>query len=164
VSGALTMLDRVASAIEALPAGRPVAISLPSAPLPPLFHPPGWQASPAELQLQLGLMEFAVRLGRSNAKVINPSWIDYNSPPAARYDLKSDLLTGLPYSLAHADALASAIARALVVRPPKKGLITDLDDTLWNGIVGEVGPGNVTWDLESRQQIHGLYQKLLAAL
>ena len=47
---------------------------------------------------------------------------------------------------------------------PKKGLITDSDDTLWNGIVGEIGPENVSWDLASHHQVHGLYQMLLAAL
>ena len=80
-----------------------------------------------------------------------------------RLDLKSDLAAGLPYSLAHADALAAALAQLLARETPKKGLITDLDDTLWNGIVGEVGPQGVNWDLASHQQIHGLYQKLLAS-
>ena len=42
-----------------------------------------------------------------------------------------------------------------------KGLITDLDDTLWLGIVGEVGPAAVTWSLAEHSQIHGLYQQLL---
>jgi FkbH-like protein len=78
--------------------------------------------------------------------------------------LKSDLLTGLPYTLAHADAVALALARLLASPPPKKGLISDLDDTLWHGIVGEIGPENVSWDLASHHQLHGLYQRFLAAL
>ena len=40
----------------------------------------------------------------------------------------------------HADRLAAQLAQALLPPPPKKGIISDLDDTLWNGIVGEVGP------------------------
>src|SRR5207248_5272741 len=47
---------------------------------------------------------------------------------------------------------------------PKKGLITDLDDTLWRGILGEVGVEGVGWDLERRAHMHGLYQQYLAAL
>jgi FkbH-like protein len=47
---------------------------------------------------------------------------------------------------------------------PKKGIITDLDDTLWSGIVGEVSPEHIAWDLASHRQSHGLYQKLLNAL
>jgi predicted enzyme involved in methoxymalonyl-ACP biosynthesis len=39
-----------------------------------------------------------------------------------------------------------------------------LDDTLWRGIVGEIGPENVSWDLASHNQVHALYQKLLGAL
>jgi FkbH-like protein len=55
---------------------------------------------------------------------------------------------------------------ALLLAPPspKKALITDLDGTLWRGLAGETGPENVSWDLESHSQIHGLYQKLLASL
>ena len=47
---------------------------------------------------------------------------------------------------------------------PKKGIISDLDDTLWSGIVGEVGPEGVSWDLASHTQLHALYQRLLASL
>jgi len=47
---------------------------------------------------------------------------------------------------------------------PKKGLVTDLDDTLWAGIVGEVGVKGVHWHLEEHAQLHGLYQQFLASL
>ena len=49
-------------------------------------------------------------------------------------------------------------------RKPKKGLITDLDDTLWAGLIGEVGHEQVSWDLASHTQFHGLYQQMLGAL
>jgi FkbH-like protein len=66
--------------------------------------------------------------------------------------------------LAHADALGEALAR--LIQPPvvKKGLITDLDDTLWNGLVGEEGPEGVNWDLTNNGGLHGLYQQVLAGL
>jgi FkbH-like protein len=47
---------------------------------------------------------------------------------------------------------------------PLKGVITDLDDTLWRGLAGEVGPENVSWDLDHGSQPHALYQQLLASL
>jgi FkbH-like protein len=47
---------------------------------------------------------------------------------------------------------------------PKKGIITDLDDTLWSGIVGEVGAESVNWNLDGHSHIHTLYQNLLASL
>jgi FkbH-like protein len=52
----------------------------------------------------------------------------------------------------------------LVRQAPKKGLITDLDDTLWSGILGEAGIQGVSWDLDGNAQIHGLYQQFLASL
>ena len=38
---------------------------------------------------------------------------------------------------------------ARLVHPPaaKKGLILDLDDVLWSGIVGEAGVDGVTWEI-----------------
>jgi FkbH-like protein len=55
---------------------------------------------------------------------------------------------------------------ALLLRPPTplKGIITDLDDTLWHGLVGEVGPDGVSWDLDHGSQVHGLYQQVLRSL
>jgi FkbH-like protein len=157
------MLDRIAEAIAK--ATIPVAISLPTVPLPPLFHTPGWQASEAELALHRSLAEFAERIAaRPLVRVLSKARLEDDSPAAARFDLKSDLAADLPYTLPHADALGSLLARLLAPPAPKKGIITDLDDTLWRGIVGEVGPEGVSWDLASHHQQHGLYQKLLATL
>jgi FkbH-like protein len=53
----------------------------------------------------------------------------------------------------------------LICRPtPKKGLITDLDDTLWDGILGEVGVKGVSWSLDRHSHLHGIYQQFLASL
>jgi len=52
----------------------------------------------------------------------------------------------------------------LQARSPKKGLITDLDDTLWSGILGEVGVDGVSWSLDHHSHIHGLYQQFLSSL
>jgi FkbH-like protein len=163
LSDAAAMLDRVAAALEEIPAEIPIAAALPGLPLPPIFHTAGWQAAEAQLHLEQRVAEFASRIARGCA-LANSARLAEDSPPAGRYDLKSDLLTGLPYTLAHAAAVASALARLLAPPLPKKALITDLDDTLWNGLAGEIGPENVSWDLASHSQLHGLYQKLLAAL
>jgi FkbH-like protein len=45
-----------------------------------------------------------------------------------------------------------------------KGLITDLDETFWSGIVGEVGVRGVSWSLAEHTAIHGLYQQMLGHL
>jgi FkbH-like protein len=159
------MLARIERAIAQLPLHTLVAISLPTLPLPPVFHPPAWQTSQAEILLQRELTDFAARLaGRSNVNLLSAAWLNEFSPPGSRFDLKSDLLIGFPYTLSHADRLASAFSLQLVPRQPLKGVITDLDNTLWSGLVGEGTADDVRWDPATRYYLHGLYQKLLAAL
>ncbi len=163
LSGAMAMLDRTAAAVEAIRPETPVAVCLPTLPLPPLFHTPGWQAAEGRLALEQKLAETASRMAR-RCSLADSARLAEDSPPAGRYDVKSELLTGLPYTLAHASAVSSALALLLAPPTPKKGLITDLDDTLWRGIAGEIGTENIAWDLAGHAQLHGLYQKLLASL
>jgi FkbH-like protein len=161
---AAAALRQLASAIVRVPSHVRIAISLPTLPLPPLFRTPGWQASEKELLLEHELSGFALELaGRRGLAVANQRRLEEESP-SPRYHLKSDLSLGLPHTPAHADALAFTLARLLAPAAPKKGIITDLDDALWDGIVGEVGPDGVSWDLASHHHLHGLYQKLLASL
>jgi FkbH-like protein len=143
----------------------PVALSSPTLPLPPISFTSKEQASSFELQLRAGIASSAVRLSRlPNVKVLNLSYPCGPSEASARFDLKSELLTGFPYTLAHAARMAEMLARLISDPPRKKGLITDLDDTLWKGLVGEVGADGIGWTLDQGAQIHGLYQQLLAAL
>src|SRR6185295_4898361 len=85
-------------------------------------------------------------------------------PLATRLDVKSYVATGFPYRVVHASVLADLLARLLQPPVPKKGIITDLDNTLWLGILGEDGPGGVSWDLDHKSHMHGLYQQLLHSL
>ena len=50
------------------------------------------------------------------------------------------------------------------LRAMLKLVIWDLDDTLWKGILGEIGVAGVSWCLESKSQAHALYQQALASL
>jgi FkbH-like protein len=159
------MLQRLCVAIEKIPPGVRVAVCLPTLPLPPMFHAPGWQTTNAELSLRQLILHFAAQVAQQKGcAVVSDGWLHEESPAQKRFDFKSDLLVDLPYTLQHADVVACCLARLLMPPSPKKGLITDLDDTMWHGIVGEVGPDAVSWDLSCRHQIHGLYQKLLRAL
>lgn len=165
LSSARTMLARIADAVSRIPAGVRMAFTLPSLPLPPMFHTSGWQVSEEELILQRDLLAMASQLAHGmRAVIVNTQRLAERSPAGKRFDLKSDLLTGLPYTLPHADEVAAALALALLPPAPKKGIISDLDDTLWSGIVGEVGPDGVSWDLATHHQLHGLYQNTLASL
>lgn len=158
-------LERLCNAIERLSAAVPVAVSLPSLPLPPAFHAPGWQAGTAELEIMAALAHFGASLSRCRGVSVASSLrlLDH-SPFGQRLDIRADVVTGNPYSVSHSDSVAMVLARLLQPAAPKKGLITDLDDTLWSGLVGEIGPEAVAWDLSNHAQIHGLYQQTLAAL
>ncbi|HYV61641.1 MAG TPA: HAD-IIIC family phosphatase, partial [Bryobacteraceae bacterium] len=157
-------LQRIRAAIEKTD-GIPIAISTPTLPPAPAFHTAGWEAGPCELELDQALACFAASAGKHPlVSMVNARRLIEDSPAERRLDLKSELSTGLPYTVAHADQLGQALAR-LIQRPAaKKGLITDLDDTLWKGIVGEVEAEGVSWDLASHSQVHGLYQQMLRAL
>lgn len=154
---------RIRTAVERI-AARPVAFSLPTLELPPVFHTAGWQAGETQWDLELAMAEFARELARlPHVRIANRGRLAAKSEDARR-DAKSDLFTGLPYPLEHASDVAGVLANLIHAPAPKKGLITDLDDTLWHGIVGEIGADGVSWDLSSHQQIHGLYQQMLKAL
>jgi predicted enzyme involved in methoxymalonyl-ACP biosynthesis len=81
-----------------------------------------------------------------------------------RFDVKAEITTGFPYSLEHASRLAESLAELIQDSPPKKGVITDLDDTLWAGILGEIGVDRISWDMASHAHMHGLYQQFLGSL
>ncbi len=110
-------------------------------------------------------MSFTLALARRDGlRLVNARRLALRSPASLRHDARTHLQLGLPYSIAHADAVAELLAHSLIPASPRKGLITDLDDTLWHGIVGEVGAAAVSWDLSSHQVVHGLYQTMLNAL
>jgi FkbH-like protein len=163
VSSVPRALKRLANSIRAVPSGT-VVLSTPTLPFPPLFHTPSWMTSDAEIVWNKALAEFTTEMAARGIPMVNSTTLAETSAPAARYDLKSDLIFGLPYSLDHADKLAWSLSRLLSPPIPKKAIITDLDDTLWSGIVGEIGPEKIRWDLDSHTGIHALYQSLLASL
>jgi FkbH-like protein len=160
-----TKLKQFAAVIQDLPFASKLVISLPTLPLPPGFHTSCWQATEAELVLREAVLTFARGIAaHPSVLIINEQKLHAISPFDGRYDFRSDLNTGFPYTLAHADALGQGLAALVQTPEPKKGLITDLDDTLWFGLVGEVGHEQVSWDLASHSQLHGLYQQMLRAL
>jgi FkbH-like protein len=163
VSSVPRALARLANSIRAVPTGT-VVLSTPTLPFPPLFHTPSWMLSDAEVVLNKAVAEFVAEMAAHGIAIVNSSTLREISAPATRYDLRSDLIFGLPYSLDHADKLALCLSRLLSPPIPKKAIITDLDETLWSGIVGEIGPEKISWDLDGRAGIHALYQSFLASL
>jgi FkbH-like protein len=155
---------RIQRALEAVCRETTTTLSLPTLPLLPAFTTRPFQGSTQELHLQRIVIQLAEAIAGSGIRLLNSERLAEISAPAARYDIKSDLLTGFPYTLGHASAMGEAMARLIENRPPLKGLITDLDDTLWSGIVGEVGVAEVSWNLDNHSQMHGVYQQFLSSL
>lgn len=160
--------ERWASFLVKLPdlASRmPVALVPPTLSTSMFAHTAGWQMSPIEVDLEKQTAEFladAARIG--NISILNRSRLASLSPEGSRLDAKMELAAGFPYSLGHASVLASQLVMLLYPPGPMKGLITDLDETLWSGIVGEIGVSRVSWSLAEHSQVHGLYQQELRHL
>jgi FkbH-like protein len=141
----------------------PLLLSMPPPRALRLTSTPPHQMGYLEAQLQALCAQVSAKLSLiSGLRIIN---IPDAVAPAERYDLRADFRFGIPYSIAYLDALSEAFARlAVPLNLPLKGLITDLDDTVWRGLVGEVGAESVSWSLEKRSHAHALYQQQLRAL
>jgi FkbH-like protein len=156
---------RLQHAIEAVSHHTTTILSLPTLPLPPAFATRPLQNSQHELQLCRIVAQLAESLsGCPGIRLLSSQRLAEISAPAARYDIRADLNTGFPYTLGHASAMGELIAGLVENRPPLKGLITDLDDTLWSGILGENGLDGVSWNLDDHSQMHGVYQQFVSSL
>ncbi|HBE72103.1 MAG TPA: hypothetical protein DDW52_28535 [Planctomycetaceae bacterium] len=79
--------------------------------------------------------------------------------PSVIFDPVS-LKTGhIPYTTEYFDTLAAQLVRYVyhATRPPVKVVVVDADNTLWNGVCGEVGPAGVVVE----QRHHALQRRLL---
>ena len=165
VKSASLATARLEQALRRASVSFPICICLPTLPLPPLFSTPTRQAGSYELQLRQLVASFAAAISsESSIRVLNAQRLDELSPAHARLDVQSELMAGFPYKLPHASAIAELLAVLIQNPTPKKGLITDLDDTLWGGILGEVGTEGISWDLHQHTHMHGLYQQFLGSL
>jgi FkbH-like protein len=166
ISGAKQQLMRISETVYTVAQVLPVVfMSLPTLPLPPLFYGRSNQSTSEHAQLQEMVAICAAHLASlKNVRLVNSETLLESSPFSSRFDLKSDLATGFPYSFSHASTLAKYFAGLVANPTPRKGLVTDLDDTLWGGIIGEVGDEGVSWNLDQHTHMHGLYQQLLASL
>jgi FkbH-like protein len=157
--------QRIRRALEAASRDTTTILSLPTLPLPPAFATRPLQSASQELQLHRIVAQLGESLaGCPGIRMLSSQRLAEISAPGVRYDIKSDLLSGFPYTPGHASAMAELMACMVENRPPLKGLITDLDDTLWSGIVGEDGVDGISWNLDDHSQMHGVYQQFLSSL
>ena len=156
---------RLAHLIQHLAENVSICVSTPTLPLPPMFTTPGGQVQKYECELRAIVTSWALSLSAdARVRLLSTQRLDELSPPAKRFDPKAEISCGFPYSLEHASSLAELMATLVVNLPPKKGLIIDLDDTLWAGILGEIGVDGISWDIAGHAHMHGLFQQFLASL
>jgi FkbH-like protein len=156
---------RLERAIKRISDFVPTVVSLPTLPLPPMFSTRPGQAASLELELRHIVTRLAVSLSKQiGIRIVNGQLLDEMSSPSQRFDVKSEVVAGFPYTLSHASSLGELIASLIHNPPPKKGLITDLDDTLWAGILGEEGVEGISWHLERQTHMHAVYQQFLTSL
>lgn len=156
---------RIIAALEAAAQKNTVVVALPTLPIPPIAFTPGAYASSLESDLLSIVATLSAKLSQPlQIRVVSAQRLNMTSPLADRFDAKTELNTGFSYTLGHADRLAGLVATLAANHQLKKGLITDLDNTLWLGILGEVNPEGISWDLDHHSQKHGIYQQLLASL
>jgi FkbH-like protein len=157
--------SRVQRALTELSRFVPVVVCMPTLPLPAMFHTDPAQTSSTEAILSHVVASLVLALSRhTSMRIVNTQLLGELSSTNARHDVRSEVNTGFPYTVHHASLVATLVARLLQSGMPKKGLITDLDDTLWRGILGEDGVEGVSWDTERRTLVHGVYQQFLASL
>jgi len=158
-------LDRLMRALQRISAALPTFVCLPTLPLPPLFYTGTQRSGIFELSIRRNLASFAeaISTGR-HVSVVSDQHLMQKSPPDMRFDLRTEITQGFPYKTSHASQIAELLAELICGHKPKKGLITDLDDTLWAGILGEVGVEGISWHLDQQAQLHGIYQQFLASL
>jgi FkbH-like protein len=165
VESASREMDRIASILKPLSRSVATVVSLPTVGLPPLFPAAPQICTRFELLLRKALADFASSLCEEpGVRILSTQHLDELSPLANRFDPKSEILFGFPYTIEHASVLAEQLANLIQPTAPKKGIITDLDDTLWGGLLGEAGTDGVAWDISRNAHLHGLYQQFLASL
>jgi FkbH-like protein len=165
LSTASARLDHLRREIERLAQTSIVAISLPHAPLPPAFNTPVAWGNSIGFSLQERLFAFAAALSENvMVRILNPQTVERLSAADERFDLQAELWSGFPYPLPHASMLCCKLVDLLLPPPSKKAIITDLDNTLWRGILGDDGVEGISWSLDAHTHAHALYQEMLASL
>ena len=142
---AFVRADEVAAQLHNRPHARHFYIP---APTPPLFSHPGQDAALARHILALA--------GTIGATLI----------PAEAFSLGGYLISGCPISGAWMGRIADQIVESLLhpSDEPRKVLVTDLDNTLWRGVVSEDGFDGICCSPEGAGFRHFLYQTLLRKL
>lgn len=133
-------------------------VALPQASWLPLHDPiPSLALGTIATEARSALWALAWRLARAGARVLHltPQTLNYR-----------DLIrAGCPFSLDGSEVLARQCVEVAFPRiERKKAIITDLDETLWKGTIGEDGPERVRSLTNESGVAHLVLQKFLGKL
>lgn len=128
----------------------------------PLSSGPAMQARAAAINAKLAA--FAAR--RASFYLVDQQGLALREGVRSLSDPRFEALAQMYWSPSGQRALAALYARALrsLSRPSSKVLVTDLDDTLWGGILGEDGFEGLMMGPTDRGYAHRRYQEALLAL
>jgi FkbH-like protein len=142
---ALAAADAVLGRLARRPAAR--LIYLP-APIPPGFADGSTHDSMSAM--------LAARAADAGARLLTPE----------DFSLGSYFTSGLPVAARSLGRVAASVVELAAVpfREPAKVLITDLDNTLWRGVIAEDGPDGIAWRAEGPGYRHFVYQTFLRRL
>lgn len=97
------------------------------------------------------------RVAMGGARILRTPSLDLN--------LRDLLGSGCPLYPADSEKIARAFVSASIRKVErKKVIVTDLDNTLWKGIIGEVGSESIQHLPEGKGHAHHLFQKFLKKL
>jgi hypothetical protein len=146
----------------------PAVVCPPSIAFPPMAIQPSWQCGPLEAALGAALADFIAGVA-STSRIVSAGWLSLASPLRERYDAKSDMAAGFPYSLAHA-ASDAGWRQLHVAETEKYAHVT----YFFNGgreapLPGEdrllvPSPKVATYDLQPAMSAPGVADKLVEAI
>lgn len=98
----------------------------------------------------------AARAAQAGARLLAPQ----------DFSLGTYFASGLPVAARSLGAVATLLVDGAIAprREPAKVLVTDLDNTLWRGVIAEDGPEGIAWRAEGTGYRHFVYQTFLKRL
>lgn len=141
--------------------------------MPPILTPPPLISSDPEflhsalsmllVRVEAELHKYMLKNGR--LKIMNPRYIITGSDDSCIRDEMLLFQAGNPFDVNAICSIAQMIHMCFIQKKgEKKLLVTDLDNTLWKGIIGEDGPEKISAYPEKETYHYYVYQKYLKLL
>jgi len=160
-------LQDLLSTLEEIASRRAIWIQASPLPAYPLYHaPPGLDTPISRVRhlLRTSLCDLHTRAPQK-VQILDSDSLLEEFPLRALRDDRLLFSGGWPFSLEATSRMAEIITQIFFQKPAaRKLLVTDADDTLWRGIVGEDGVEGISWTQEPLTYRHFIYQRTLNLL